>query len=304
MTIISRLLTAVALTLAAAPLAAQNAPPAAAPVATVDADPALWVVRDGDTTIYLFGTFHMLRPGLSWFDEAVADAFNASDELKIEVIQPEDPSAIASLVQTTGLYSDGATLTSRLSDEQRTAYQAALQQLGIPVNALDTLRPWYASLSVTLGVYQAMGFAPESGAEHALTRAANAAHKPISAFETIEEQIGFLASSPESEQIFGLLQFFTHARELPQSINDLMTSWSSGNPEATAALMNESMAETPETERIMLTDRNRRWAETLATRMEQPGTVFVAVGAGHLAGENSVQHFLSERGITATRVEY
>ncbi|MEQ1726077.1 MAG: TraB/GumN family protein, partial [Sphingopyxis sp.] len=269
-----------------------------------DADPALWVVRDADTTIYLFGTIHVLRPGLSWFDEAVADAFNASDELKIELIQPQDQSAMAALIQRTAIYSDGITLISRLTEEQRTTFLAALQQYGVQPEAFDTLKPWYASLMLTMGAYQAMGFTPDNGAEHVLTEAANAAHKPITAFETAEEQIGFLSSTPESEQIAGLLQFFTHAREIRQNTANLLSSWSDGNPEATATIFNEASAEAPETMRILLTDRNRRWAETLAARMEQPGTLFVAVGAGHLAGDMSVQHFLNERGIIATRVAY
>ena len=68
--------------------------------------------------------------------------------------------------------------------------------------------------------------------------------------------------------------------------------------------MNEAMATSPETARILLTDRNRRWADTLKARMDQPGTVFVAVGAGHLAGEGSVQQFLAEHGHTAERIAY
>ena len=87
---------AVALAALATPLAlaAQTAPAApapattAAPVKTVDADPALWVVKDKDTTIYLFGTIHVLKPGLSWFDEAVKTAFNKSDTLVLELVMP------------------------------------------------------------------------------------------------------------------------------------------------------------------------------------------------------------------------
>ena len=71
----------------------QAAAPAAA--ATVDADPALWVMKDDDTTIYLFGTVHVLKPGLSWFDEAVRDAFDKSDQLMLEMVMPEDQAVLA-----------------------------------------------------------------------------------------------------------------------------------------------------------------------------------------------------------------
>lgn len=307
---LARLLGAAALLLAPPALAQDAAPaaaaaPAPAPaVQTVDADPALWVVRDADTTIYLFGTVHLLRPGLSWFDEAVKEAFDASDELKIEAIIPTDAGALQQAATAAGSYPAGTTLTSRMSAEQLASYQAGLQRFGIPAAALDGYEPWFVSLSLSQGLYAAMGMTPGSGAETTLTAAAAAASKPISAFETAEQQIGFLDGTPESEQIGGLVMFFERAGEMRGFVDRLMTSWTEGKPEDTAVIMNEGMETSPETIRIMLTDRNRRWADTLKARMEQPGTVFVAVGAGHLAGDNSVQTFLAERGLTAERVAY
>ncbi|MBX9727827.1 MAG: TraB/GumN family protein, partial [Sphingopyxis sp.] len=181
---------------------------------------------------------------------------------------------------------------------------AAITPTGIPPEAIDSLEPWFSGLQLALAIYAQMGFQPGAGAEAVLKAAAGAAGKPISGFETVEQQIGFLDSTPESEQIAGLIQFFERGREMPAYVERLLESWTSGSPEATAAIMNEAMATSPETARILLTDRNRRWADTLQARMDQPGTVFVAVGAGHLAGEGSVQQFLAERGLTAERVAY
>jgi uncharacterized protein len=301
-TIMRRLLAAAALCLAQ-PALAQEAAPATTPEVT-DVDPALWVVRDEDTTIYLFGTIHLLRPGLGWFDEAVKDAFDASDELKVEVVMPADPAPLAQAFTAAGTYPEGVTLRSRMTEEQRAAYLAAITPTGIPPEAIDSLEPWFSGLQLALAIYAQMGFQPGAGAEAVLKAAAGAAGKPISGFETVEQQIGFLDSTPESEQIAGLIQFFERGREMPAYVERLLESWTSGSPEATAAIMNEAMATSPETARIMLTDRNRRWADTLQARMNQPGTVFVAVGAGHLAGEGSVQQFLAERGLTAERVAY
>lgn len=289
-------------TTAPAPVPAATAAPAL--VQTVDADPALWVVRDADTTIYLFGTVHILRPGLSWFDEAVREAFDASDELKIEVVLPENVASIAPRFVAAGSYPAGTTLRSRMSPEQLSAYQAGLARLGIPAAALDPYEPWFVSLQLTQGLFAAMGMTPDSGAEKTLTAAATAAGKPITGFETVDDQLGFLDGTPESEQIGGLVMFIQRASEMRGMVDRLMASWTEGKPEDTALIMNEGMENNPETVRILLTDRNRRWADTIRARMDQPGTVFVAVGAGHLAGDNSVQTFLAQRGLTAQRVAY
>src|SRR4051812_27740281 len=66
--------------LAAIPAAAMVAPAAPVPVAA-QAGPALWVVHDADTTIYLFGTFHALDGRSNWFSHGVRAAFDASDQL-------------------------------------------------------------------------------------------------------------------------------------------------------------------------------------------------------------------------------
>ncbi len=284
--------------------AAPAAPVAAPAVAPVDADPALWVVRDADTTIYLFGTVHVLRPGLTWFDEAVRTAFDASDEVKVEVVLPENPASLAPLFVAAGSYPAGTTLTSRLTPEQRTIYEGGLAQFGVPAAALDGFEPWFVSLQLSGAVFGAMGFSPENGVEATLKSAAAAASKPITGFETVEEQLGFFDATPESEQVTGLITFLEQASEMRAYVDRLIASWTEGKPEDTAAIMNEATAQTPETLRILLTDRNRRWADSIKARMDQPGTVFVAVGAGHLAGDASVQTFLAERGLTAERVAY
>src|SRR3990170_2122414 len=79
---------AIAAALAAAGIWA-SAAPANAPPRLPDADPAIWVVNDHDTTIYLFGTFHALDGKSAWFNDEVRTAFAASDELVLETVIPE-----------------------------------------------------------------------------------------------------------------------------------------------------------------------------------------------------------------------
>jgi uncharacterized protein len=307
---LSRLLGTAALFLAP-PALAQDAAPApaaatAAPAAVeiVDADPALWVMRDADTTIYLFGTVHVLKPGLGWYDEAVKTAFDSSDELKLELVLPEDPTTLAPVIMRYIGDPAGRPLTSRMTEEQRTAYTEGLSRLGIPVAALEQFDPWFVGLQLVGGITAQAGFEQGSGAEAVLSAAARSANKPISGFETADDQFGFFDATPESEQIAGLLQTLGDIPAGVALLNSMVDSWAAGKPEETSTIMNTAMAESPETMRILLIDRNRRWAETLSARMAQPGTVFVAVGAGHLAGDGSVQQFLTERGLTVTRVEY
>lgn len=278
---------------------------AAEPAAAVsDVDPALWVVKDEDTTIYLFGTVHVLKPGLGWFDDAVRQAFDKSGELMLEIVLPEDPAAMAEKMIPLALDQSGKTLSSRLKPGELKAYQAAMTGLGIPAAQFDMFEPWFAAMTLSIAPLAKLGYDPEQGAEKLLTSAAKAASKPVSALETIDQQLGFFDGLPEAQQLAFLNSVVEDIDKLGPTLDKTVVLWGKGDTEALAVAMNESMAATPELAKVLLFDRNRRWADQLKARMDQPGTVFVAVGAGHLAGEHSVQDFLKERGLTAERIKY
>ncbi|WP_137753486.1 TraB/GumN family protein [Sphingopyxis sp. L1A2A] len=278
---------------------------AAAPAAALtDADPALWVVKDADTTIYLFGTVHVLKPGLSWFDEAVKTAFDKSDEMMLEIVMPEDQSAVAKTMMPLAMDTTGKTIPSRLTAEELKAYQAAMVSVGVPANAFDSFEPWFPAMTLSVLPLTKLGYDPEQGAEKLLTKFAKADSKPVSGLETLEEQLGFFDKLPETQQVTFLNAVVKDIDKLGPMLDKMVTLWANGDPDGLAVAMNESMAATPELATMLLYDRNQRWADQIKTRMDKPGTVFIAVGAGHLAGEKSVQDYLKTRGLTATRVKY
>ena len=278
--------------------------PAEKAVATTEADPALWVVKDEDTTIYLFGTVHVLKPGLGWFDEAVKDAFDTSDQLMLEIVLPDDQAEIARTMLPLAIDQSGRTLSSRLDPEQLAAYQAAMASVGLPAAQFDMFEAWFPAITLSVLPLTKLGYDPEQGAEKQLTRFAKSAGKPVSGLETLGEQLGFFDTLPETQQVAFLNSVVKDLDKLGPQLDKMVVLWAKGDPDGLAVAMNESMAATPELARTLLWDRNARWADKLKARMDQPGTVFVAVGAGHLAGKNSVQDYLKERGLTAQRVEY
>ena len=283
--------------------AAEPAPVAAA-AATTDADPALWVVKDDDTTIYLFGTVHVLKPGLSWFDEAVKSAFDKSDEMMLEIVMPEDQAAVAKTMMPLAMDTTGKTIPSRLTPEQLQAYQAAMVSVGLPANAFDSFEPWFPAMTLSVLPLTKLGYDPEQGAEKLLTKFAKADGKPVSGLETLEEQLGFFDKLPDTQQVAFLNSVVKDLDKLGPTLDKMVGLWAKGDPDGLAVVMNDSLAATPELAAMLLYERNERWADQIKTRMDKPGTVFIAVGAGHLAGEKSVQDYLKDRGLTATRIDY
>ena len=297
------------LALAAAPLALLAAAPALADDhATTDAaaapaasGPALWKVADEDTTIYLFGTVHVLPKGVEWYDATIASALEGSDTIVTEIKM--DPAAEAQLQQLSmsmGMLPPGSTLRALLTPEQTAAYEAALAKIGAPPAAFDALKPWLAGLTLSLIPLMQQGYDPNSGVEKVLLAKAGA--KPQDALETPEFQLGIFDSMPTEGQVAFLMEAVDGMDEVKDQLDKMVAEWAKGDADQLAVIMNEGMSD-PQVAEALLYSRNANWAEWIDTRLDKPGSVFVAVGAGHLAGDKSVQDYLTQKGITVTRVK-
>jgi len=286
----------------ALPACAQQAP--TPQTAKADADPALWVVKDADTTIYLFGTIHVLKPGMTWFDEAVKTAFDRSGEVVLELVMP-DPAKMQGLVAATGVAPAGTPpLTEQLPANKRAAFGKAVVDLGLPANALDRYRPWLAATQLSVAPLSKLGYDSANGPEEVITAAAKAAGKPVIGLETAEQQLGYFAGLSAKAQLQFLESTVDELPTVEKQMARMVDDWAKGRPDDLASEMNDSLKDSPEVAKVLLTDRNARWADWVKMRMDKPGTVFVAVGAGHLAGPESVQAQLKRIGVTAERVPY
>jgi uncharacterized protein YbaP (TraB family) len=136
-----------------------------------------------------------------------------------------------------------------------------------------------------------------------LKAAAKKDGKPTGEVETFDWQMNLFDTMPADLQLKMLTSYLDDIEKGDQMIDDMMGSWASGDIDKLASLMNEAMIETPELGKLLLADRNARWAEWIKARMAKPGTVFMAVGAGHLGGKDSVQDYLAKKGIKAERVK-
>ena len=287
--------------LLAAAMAAAPVPAPATPAALPDADPALWVVRDDDTTIYLFGTFHALDGKTDWFNDEVKTAFDRSGELVLEALIPEDPAAMQPVVMKYALDKSGKPLTTKLSPEAQKLMAAELGKLGAPASAFDGFKPFFASVSLVAVQMQKLGITADKGTEAALRKAAKAAGKPVSELENVEFQMGMFDRISEASQIAMLEQTLESLDELPAATARMLTAWNSGDAAGFKSIMDDSSSQGPEAYKVIFSDRNATWAEWVDQRLDKPGTVFVAVGTGHLAGKDSVQYLLDKRGIKSER---
>jgi uncharacterized protein YbaP (TraB family) len=273
---------------------------AKAPTST-SASPALWMVKDVDTTIYLFGSVHMMKPGVVWFDDEVKAAFDRSDTLVLEMVEPSRED-MAKLIGKLAVATSGPPLSQKLDPDPRTRYVAAMKDAGLPLAVFEQYQPWMAGVTLAVVPLSKLGYQSDAGVEQVLTSAARQAGKPIQGLETAEQQLGYFAGLPEAQQIAFLNETVNDLPKAEDEFAALTRAWEAGKPRELAKQMNDSMEATPELAQVLLYGRNANWARWIDERLQQPGTVFIAVGAGHLAGPKSVIDQLKGMGIRTKRV--
>lgn len=229
------------------------------------ARPALWVVSDADTTIYLFGTIHTHDGQAHWFDHAVRRAFDASDSLVLETIVPASLPKVAATV-------DGGLAKAR-----------------------ETMR-----------VAHSQGLKVDLGADMVLQRAATISGKPVIGLESFAAQLDMYRSlpSPARSAVPAAAPAGASAPDaaIAPFLRSMVDSWNRGDAAPIEAVVGAVRTQSPQAYRRLFADRNAAWADWISARMREPGTVFMAVGTGHLVGNDSVQAKLAARGIPSARI--
>ena len=269
------------------------------------AHPALWKVSGPNATIYLFGTIHLLPTDVRWFDGAVASAFTRSDVLVTEILEPT-PESLRPILAAKAMLPAGQSLRELLTPDQRQRFEAALAANHLPAAGLDAFKPWYAAVALATAPMVKMGYDPANGVDNRLGQRAQALGRPHEALETAEFQLGLFASLPQPMQQAYLMEVVKQLPQVKTELTGIIHAWKTGKAEELAKLMN-SDEDDPQMMQILLFDRNRTWAQWIKARLARPEkpheTVFIAVGAGHLAGPGSVLDQLRKLGIASRRVQ-
>jgi uncharacterized protein YbaP (TraB family) len=279
----------------------------AAPVsarAPAAAHPALWAVADADTTVYLFGTIHLLPEKYKWRSAAFDQAVSGSQQLVVEtIVDDKNPqklmSALASLAFTKGL----PPIAERVPPAKRAALDVAIKKSGIPRQAFDSMETWAAAFMLLGNQFRDMGLKGGEGVEAVLRGAFTSEGKPIGELESNAEQLGFFDTLPEKAQLALLEGAIDQPASFNKEFDQMLGAWSRGDVGAIARTFNHDLADSPELKHALIERRNANWSRWIEQRMTTPGSVMIAVGAGHLAGKDSVIDMLQRAGYRVRRVQ-
>ena len=265
--------------------------------------PAIWVAKDFDSTLYLYGTVHLLPDDLDWQKDDMRAAFKEAGTVFFEVDTGRDGQIEAAVLTTSlGMRKDGLRLSDGLDSYQLKLLDAAAHNGDLTIASLDSMKPWLASEFLTVAAATNAGLSPDLSADEALKSRARREQKNIIYLETIEDQVRVSADQPDSIQMALLTETLEGFNSLGEDLTTVAKSWAVGRTDfLTREMVAPLKSKSPLFYDALITKRNEKWSQEFVRFLEGNGTGFAAVGASHLLGEDSVPEMLRAQGYDVAR---
>ncbi len=263
--------------------------------------PPMWVVSDADSEITLYPTFHILPAEIEWKSEELLKRLADADEVWFEIMpgSENDPSLQQSMIQL-GFY-PGSSLSSQLTPPEVEALEKAVSVLGMSVEDVNSMQPWLVSTLISAGALVSAGFDPAAGVETQLYPMVKG--KKLRALETAKAQMQMLASIPEAAQMTMLRETLEDLDEGIEELKEVAQDWAVGDvDDIEDGLLDEMKADMPIVYDALIKVRNENWVVQIEDELKGSGTDFIAVGAGHLVGEDGVPAMLKAKGYSVKRL--
>ncbi len=270
------------------------------------AQPAFWVIKDADSTIYLLGTIHLLKPETQWRTEKLDTAIAESDELWLELPTTNAAAMQGDMMVLVSRYGLSPTdrLSKKLTEAEVKTLDEAARLAGLSAGQLDVFRPWFAALTISSAAMTRAGYDPASGVDSKIEGIFRARNIKPKGFETAEEQIKVFAGMSPTQELEYLRETMEEYHDAPTELDAMVKQWASADIDGMEKMfVTEMKQEEADLYAALLVNRNANWVVKIENMLKGSGTSFIAVGAAHLIGPDSVIAMLGAKGVTAERVQ-
>ena len=263
----------------------------------------LWKVEaPGGAVAYLLGSLHVLTADSYPLPAAIEKAFAESKTLVEEVDLDEisDPMAMMGALAK-AMLTDGQTLDKIIAPSTYADVKKRAEDVGLPMLALDRMKPWLVAVTLMAPTLQAAGFKPEFGVDRHFFDRATARGMKRQALETVAYQLDRFDAMPVPVQE-ALLK--TTIADLDTQVNDvkqMVRAWSAGDAAAVEKLTLTSFKDSPELYKRLLVERNENWVPHVEKCLAGNAGCFIVVGAAHLVGRDGLPALLAKKGMKVTQ---
>lgn len=265
--------------------------------------PPIWIVKDEDSTLYLYGTVHLLSEDMDWQREDMKAAFGEAGTIYFEIDTADTAQLeLSVLTQTLGFFQNGETLTDHMDNYQLNLFEAVVHNGKLTRELLKGMKPWLASELLTVSAANEAGLFSDFAADETLKMQAQHLGKNIIYLDTIKRQIHASADQSRDVQMTLLTETMANYSQLGQNLSDIADAWAVGNAkELERVALEPFQLSSSEFYQALRVDRNHLWVSEFENFMNRSGTAFAAIGIAHLLGEDSLQDILRENGYGVER---
>jgi uncharacterized protein YbaP (TraB family) len=262
----------------------------------------LWSVETEKNTVYLLGAIHLLRRASYPLPDAIEKIYDCCNIVVFETdIDKQNDLKLQNLMRQRGMYPKGQTLSGNISSQTYRLLGEKLSAAGLKASSFEQFKPWFAAIAVSGMELQRLGFDPALGIDRHFFDRAKRDRKKLVFLETNEYQINLFAGLNRGKQEMLLRQMLKEIDVIEGMFSDIIDSWQSGNAQKLDSILDISFRDYPGIYDQFIIKRNRRWIRKIEKLMNQRDDVLVIVGAGHLAGRESIIDLLQRKGYKVTQ---
>jgi uncharacterized protein YbaP (TraB family) len=258
----------------------------------------MWKVEgEGGASAYLLGSLHVLTPEWYPLNATINKAFEGSKVLieEVDIDETSDPAQMMAALMK-AMLTDGKTLDQVIAPDTYKEVAKRAEKAGMPMMAINRMKPWLVAVTLTAPVLQAAGFKPELGVDrHFYDRAIQSGMKR-QALETLQYQLDRFDEMPMKLQEEFLKGTMEDLDKEVSGVKDMAQAWAFGNVAAVEKYTLEGLKEEPELYRRLLIERNQNWLPQVESCIRQNSGCFIVVGAAHLVGPDGLPTLLAKKG--------
>ena len=270
----------------------------------VQAESTVWVVSSSKATVYLAGSFHMLRASDYPLPAEFFTAYQDSRKIIFEVPpgEMESPEYMGEFLSA-AIYNDGTTLKEHITSAAYTKAESFCKERNYPMEEYQFLKPTFFVMTLTVLEMDKIGADSKKGIDYFFKDKAMQDGKATGSLETVDQQISIITSVDASVGSDQVLEAIEELKQIEVKLGEHLAAWRKGDEAKMEELYIKGLKRYPKLYQTLIVDRNNKWVKDIEGYLNGSGNTMVVVGAAHLVGDNSVVDLLRKRGYKVVKLQ-
>jgi uncharacterized protein YbaP (TraB family) len=268
------------------------------------AESSVWVARSSKATVYLAGSFHMLRASDYPLPAEFFRAYNDSRKIIFEVPpgETESPEYMEKFLSL-AIYNDGTTLKEHITTAAYAKAESFCKERNYPLEQYQFFKPTFLVMTLTVSEMNKIGADPQKGIDNFFKDKAIQDGKATGSLETVDQQISLLTSMDASLGSDQILESIEELKQIEVMLGELLAVWRKGDETKMEELYIKDLKLYPKLYQTLIVDRNNKWVRNIEGYLNGSGNTMLVVGAAHLVGADGLVNLLRKRGYKVVKLQ-